>query len=219
MNVHSRRIHPLNQTTSIPGDSPLADPRVAEILSSVRRAFSEKGFDGASMQDLARAAGMSVGNFYRYFRSKSDIVAAMIETDLTQIEQDFAAVLTAPQPFERFKQTIRDRLPMHQSQSDGDLWAEISAVARRNSDIGAAACRMEARIRTFMLAVIVAQTGIPLEDATRRFSAEADFILLLFKAASCIGAADSAHREHLNSLILRSIDQTLDTIAATARNP
>jgi AcrR family transcriptional regulator len=29
------------------------------------------------MQDLARAAGMSVGNFYRYFPSKAAIVQAM----------------------------------------------------------------------------------------------------------------------------------------------
>ena len=46
-----------------------ADLRSAMILASVRRAFTEKGFDGASMQDLAREAGMSVGHFYRYFPS------------------------------------------------------------------------------------------------------------------------------------------------------
>ena len=46
---------------------PPADQRSVEILALVRQAFVEKGFDGASMQDLARSAGMSVGNFYRYF--------------------------------------------------------------------------------------------------------------------------------------------------------
>ena len=59
-----------------PHHAPLADQRSVEILEGVRRAFSEKGFDGASMQDLARACGMSVGNFYRYFPSKAAIVAA-----------------------------------------------------------------------------------------------------------------------------------------------
>ena len=44
-----------------------AEQRTLDILALVRVAFAEKGFDGASMQDLARAAGMSVGNFYRYF--------------------------------------------------------------------------------------------------------------------------------------------------------
>ena len=53
-----------------------ADIRSTEILASVRQTFVEKGFDGASMQDLARAAGMSVGNFYRYFPSKAAIIQA-----------------------------------------------------------------------------------------------------------------------------------------------
>ena len=59
---------------------PLAphDHRSAEILASVRSAFAAKGFDGASMQDLARAAGMSVGNFYRYFPSKAAIVEDLV---------------------------------------------------------------------------------------------------------------------------------------------
>ena len=58
-----------------PIPAPAAEERSHEILASIRQAFAEKGFDGASMQDLARAAGMSVGNFYRYFPSKAAIVA------------------------------------------------------------------------------------------------------------------------------------------------
>jgi len=68
-----------------------ADIRSAGILSSVRQAFLDKGFDGASMQDLARAAGMSVGNFYRYFSSKSAIIHSLIEHDAELVQRDFAA--------------------------------------------------------------------------------------------------------------------------------
>ena len=42
----------------LPHPIPPAEERSLEILASIRRAFAEKGFDGASMQDLARAAGM-----------------------------------------------------------------------------------------------------------------------------------------------------------------
>lgn len=206
----------MNQTISIPEGAALADPRVAEILASVRRAFSQKGFDGASMQDLAREAGMSVGNFYRYFRSKTDIVAALIESDLCRIEADFAEVMTADDPFTRLKAGIRARLPQHRACDDGDLWAEISAVARRNSEIGSAACRMEARIRTALLGVIARQTGLAPDVAADRFAAEADFILLLFRAFTTIGGTENGASPHLNDLILRTIDQTLDSIAQAA---
>ena len=56
-------------------EAPLADfhlypdYRTESILEGAKRAFAEKGFDGASMQDIARAAGMRAGNFYRYFPS------------------------------------------------------------------------------------------------------------------------------------------------------
>ena len=51
--------------------------RSADLLSRVKGVFAAKGFDGASMQDLARAAGISAGNFYRYFPSKNAIIEAM----------------------------------------------------------------------------------------------------------------------------------------------
>ena len=213
---------PVNQTATVSEGAPLpdpkSDPRVAEILASVRQAFSEKGFDGASMQDLAKAAGMSVGNFYRYFSSKVGIVAAMIESDLCEVEADFAKVLSSGEPFVRLKALIREQLPQHRAQKDGDLWAEISVVARRNSDIGAAALRMESRIRAALHGVIAQQTGLTLAEAAHRFTAEADFILLLFKASSCSVDAYSSHQARLHALIIGSIDQTLDSISQTARN-
>lgn len=194
-----------------------SDPRVAEILASLRQAFLEKGFDGASMQDLARAAGMSVGNFYRYFRSKAGIVAAMIESDLHEIEADFAQLRSAACPFALMKKALRDRLPLHRQRQDGALWAEIGAAAQRNSDIGAAAMQMESRIQSALLDVIAKETDLPLEEAARRYGAEAQFILLLFKSANCATTADPDQDARLNDLIFDAIDRTLDTIAETAR--
>ena len=89
-----------------------SDDRTALILESVKRAFAEKGFDGASMQDLARAAGMSAGNFYRYFPSKDAIVSAMIMRDLAEVKADFACLLASPDPaealFAAFDTVFRD---------------------------------------------------------------------------------------------------------------
>ncbi len=78
-----------------------ADPRVDAILVQARHAFVEKGFDGASMQDLARAAGMSAGNFYRYFPSKAALVEALVNRDLEEVEREFAEVWPRPDQFMR----------------------------------------------------------------------------------------------------------------------
>ena len=99
-------------------------------LDAVRQAFVTKGFDGASMQDLARAAGMSVGNFYRYFPSKAAIVQAMCGYDLAEIEGEFAQIQTSDTPMI----CLRDRILNHfseESLKDGQLWAEITAAEVR----------------------------------------------------------------------------------------
>jgi AcrR family transcriptional regulator len=52
--------------------------RKAEIIDEARVLFAEKGYSGTTMRDLADAAGLLPGSLYAHFRSKSDIVRAMM---------------------------------------------------------------------------------------------------------------------------------------------
>jgi AcrR family transcriptional regulator len=196
---------------------PSPDQRSVEILASVRQAFVEKGFDGASMQDLARAAGMSVGNFYRYFPSKSAIVQALIEFDLDDIQRVFHAILQSPHPMAALRAGMRQRIDGTINDHDPDLWTEIEAVARRSPEIRAAAQRMEQTVAAALISVFAAETGLPEEEATRRFSASATFIVVLFKAASCLHCSREVDQTELKSMIIRTIEQTLDDVTNSAQ--
>ncbi len=195
---------------------PKTDQKIAEILSRLRDTFAEKGFDGASMQDLARAAGMSVGNFYRYFPSKSAIIAQMITLDMTQMQGEFAAILAADKPLDALRHLIRAKVTSVQMHQDGQLWAEIAAISRRNIDVGHAACSMEGEIASYLTDIFAAQTGLAPAVAKQRFSAEAAFIMLLVRSASSISPRELSSYDDLTALILRTIDQTLDSIAGLA---
>lgn len=195
--------------------TPAADQRSTEILASVRLAFAEKGFDGASMQDLARAAGISVGSFYRYFPSKAAIVEALIAHDLTELERDFAEIMHSPRPMQALRAKMRRIIPEHQANKDGQLWAEITAAALRKPEIGAAACRMETEIVGYMARVFAAETGLPVEEAHRRFLSHATFLVMLVKASACIGET-ATDLSDLNDLIFRTIDRTLDDVSGAA---
>ena len=70
----------------------IASQRALDILDQVKSVFALNGFDGTSMQDLAQATQMSVGNFYRYFPSKDAIITALVKRDLEEIEAVFEAV-------------------------------------------------------------------------------------------------------------------------------
>ncbi len=220
MNVHSRCgaaiLGSMSLTVTTATRPPLpADLRSAGILESVRRAFAEKGFDGASMQDLARVAGMSVGNFYRYFPSKAAIVEAIIAGDLAEMERDFAAIQTSPAPMDMLRTTIRQRIMNEECVNDGQLWAEITAAALRKPEIGAAANRMEAEIIGYLTRVFAQATGVSDTEAHVRFAAHAALIVMMVQASAMQLPGSAAHNDDLTKLVLRTIDRTLDDILAT----
>lgn len=201
-----------------PPQIPLAhDLRSAEILASVRQAFVEKGFDGASMQDLARAAGMSVGNFYRYFPSKAAIIQAMIRRDAAEVKEDFVRIITSPQPMQTLRAVIADHVQNTDCEKDSTLWAEIEAASRRSPEIAEAANHMAAEVKSHLRAVFAAGTGLTEEEAERRFSGPAAFIFTMIKAASCLSGVTPLDQTEVRAMIVRSIDQTLDEVAASAR--
>jgi len=47
------------------------------ILSAARRVFAEKGFEGTTIADVAREAGVASGTVYLYFGSKLELFAAL----------------------------------------------------------------------------------------------------------------------------------------------
>jgi len=49
-----------------------------QIMEGARTVFLGQGFDGASMNDIARAAGVSKGTLYVYFDSKEQLFEALI---------------------------------------------------------------------------------------------------------------------------------------------
>lgn len=192
---------------------PQTAPRSAEILRGVKAAFVEKGFDGASMQDLARAAGMSVGNFYRYFPSKDAIVAQMIAQDMAEIEAEFARVLSSPRPMETLRALIAHRID-DEAAHDGPLWAEVAAAALRKPEIAACTCAMEEKVSGYLTTVFAAETGLSPAEAAQRFGSHAGFIILLIRSSAMIAPKNTGADSHLNTLILRTINQVLDEIAS-----
>jgi AcrR family transcriptional regulator len=52
-----------------------------QILDGARKVFMDLGFDGASMNEIARSAGVSKGTLYVYFADKSRLFEAIVEDE------------------------------------------------------------------------------------------------------------------------------------------
>src|SRR3954468_22399580 len=62
--------------------------RRAAIVKAVRRVFAEKGFDGTTTRELARAAGVSEALLFKHFPNKEALFTAIQEACCS--EQDLA---------------------------------------------------------------------------------------------------------------------------------
>src|SRR5262245_9737739 len=75
-----------------------------QIIEGARNVFLAQGFDAASMNDIARAAGVSKGTLYVYFDNKEQLFEAIVEEecfahaegvfDLDPADPDVAPALT-----------------------------------------------------------------------------------------------------------------------------
>jgi len=61
------------------------DRRLAKILAHATDVFYEKGYEGASMRDLARHSGMSLSGMYYYFESKERLLYLIQKYTFTTI--------------------------------------------------------------------------------------------------------------------------------------
>ena len=207
-------------TTHVPGHSPVhgtdSAVRSADLLSRVKGVFAAKGFDGASMQDLARAAGISAGNFYRYFPSKNAIIEAMVAMDMARLEADFAAIMRSPDPRATLVEAIRRHLD--DEDDDGALWAEIEATALRKPEIGAISGRFQDAVIGHLVRVFALLSGATPEQAAADYAAHAYLIVLLIKGSVISACGDrtlplSLERSALRPMVLRTIEGILTEIS------
>jgi AcrR family transcriptional regulator len=55
-----------------------AKKKRAQILDGARAVFLAEGFDGASMEAIAHAAGVSKGTLYTYFKGKDELFTSLV---------------------------------------------------------------------------------------------------------------------------------------------
>lgn len=64
-----------------PSLSPRAARKLAQVIEGARVVIVAKGFDGASVDDIARQAGISKATMYRYFPDKTALFEAVMTHD------------------------------------------------------------------------------------------------------------------------------------------
>lgn len=127
------------------------------ILSTARSLFNRRGFHQTSMAELASMAQVSVGQIYRLFRSKEDIISAIVEVDSGERRSEIAALRNSlcageigiEQAFERLFLTA---LADHEEALSFDILAEGFRNDRVGETIAALCGNLRQCLRDFAFA-------------------------------------------------------------------
>ena len=132
--------------------------RRQQILAAAQRCFAREGFHRTTMQDVVREAELSPGAIYRYFPSKTELVAAIAD----ERHQREAALLEAPsrgrkadaelrRAMQRFFESLAEPAEQETRRVGIQVWAEalrdanVLKVVRRGLELPRA--RLAALVR------------------------------------------------------------------------
>ena len=77
-----------------------------QIMDGARRVFLEHGFDGASVNDIVKATGVSKGTVYAYFPSKEKLFETLIFEDRRGQAERLFEILDVSRPVEEMLREI-----------------------------------------------------------------------------------------------------------------
>ena len=93
----------------------LTEERSAQILDAAARIFAAKGFERATIADVARSAGLAEGTIYNYFKNKNDLLVSlprrMIAPTIEYVSEQLAtSTPAAPFPPEQMLTLVAQKL-------------------------------------------------------------------------------------------------------------
>ena len=107
-----------------------------QILDGARKVFMDLGFDGASMGEIARSAGVSKGTLYVYFADKNRLFEAIVEDEA--LEQ--GKVVFNFDPLRDPETTLREFGQAYMAllcRPGGGSWIRtVMAIAERMPEVG-----------------------------------------------------------------------------------
>ena len=106
-----------------------------QILDGARKVFMDLGFDGASMGEIARSAGVSKGTLYVYFADKCRLFEAIVEDELAKGQLAFNFD-PARDPTTTLRDYGKTYIAMLCRPGGGSAIRTVMGIAERMPDVG-----------------------------------------------------------------------------------
>ena len=166
---------------------PCADPQTtvsrAEmrrqcVMQAARKLFIENGFHATGMAQVAKTSGVAIGQIYRDFSSKEEIVAALVEADCGRLMMYRVLENAIGQnDKEAVRAWLREFVEPSDDPDDARLFAEIVSEAARSARVGAIFRQVQDDLRHHMDEAL--ELLAPADDLAERRDLLAEIITTL----------------------------------------
>lgn len=104
-----------------------------QILSAAASCFRERGIKATKMQEIAKRAGISVGNFYNYFENKDAIIDEFAQREVARLAREIDEIVNGRVSLEeqrrQFRESLRKQLAVQRAR------VKIEIVKRSDAQV------------------------------------------------------------------------------------
>jgi AcrR family transcriptional regulator len=195
------------RTTRVSGDT-----RQESILVTMEGLLAERPFDEISIEELAAGAGISRPTFYFYFSSKDDVLLALLDRVISEVEHRVAAL---PRDFETdpagsWRRSIGVFVDVFSAHRD--VSAATTGARQRNTEMQALWSRSLASWADYSTEVILAERargaapgGIDAQDLSVALNLMNERVLTAAFTADSPSISQPRAVDTLSTIWLRSI--------------
>lgn len=142
-----------------------SEQRCQQILDAAAECFERRGFHNASMAEISKTAGMSVGHIYHYFENKEAIIRSMVEIQARELVSKMEQIRCHPDVLVALVERVDEGMARNTLRSRASLKIEVLAEAARNPGILETLCESDrvamAKLKQTLIAALPPLAGEP----------------------------------------------------------
>jgi AcrR family transcriptional regulator len=184
--------------------------RQAQLLESAAKLIAVKGLAATTMPQIAAHAELSVGGLYRHFKSKSDLVVALVVADAHLMAARLASINQAPTTLRTIREWAQEQLTALSETSSFILRLEILALSARDPKVADAAGAHEEQLNSILREILL-KVSAPNSLGQRQPELAIEMLASLIDGI----ATRAAVAGELNPLAQEIIAHAIDSIVST----
>ena len=124
----------------------------ARILKAALKLFAAHGYAGTSIRMIARSARISVGLVYNYYPTKADLLGAIFEQSMRDVEASFALADAERTPEKRIERLVRSAFEI--LEANRDFWRLSYGVRMQPAVVAGLGKRLQAWTKTIQSTLV-----------------------------------------------------------------